>query len=270
LSGRVILALGLVVAAALGVGAGLAGSAADPPAEIPTTASAVAIRVLAPGAAASGTLLVSAPPVGTPLATGAFAYPADGSVVTATSTNASASADTAGTSTSSVTGLVLFGGEITADSVLARANAVSTATTADGNFDGTLTQNLVALGTPVTANQTALADWGTLTLNVLNVQRSNEKVAHYSGSVAAIDIRLNLDHGGLPAGTEIQIGYAEVLAASVPPVAPQPETQATTTTTTTTAAATTTAATTTAATTTEKVTTTPKPATKPSKPKPET
>ena len=52
LSARVVLALGLVAVAALGVGAGFAGSAADPPGQSPTTARAVAIRVIVPGATA--------------------------------------------------------------------------------------------------------------------------------------------------------------------------------------------------------------------------
>ena len=112
-----------------------------------------------------------------------------------------------------MTGLVLFGGEITADSVLARATA-----TVDGDDRrrqlrrDDCRRTSQALGTPV-GDQVPLADWGTLTLNVQASQRSNEAVPSYSGSVAALDIRLTADHGGLPAGSEIQIGYAEVLAA---------------------------------------------------------
>ena len=90
---------------------------------------------------------------------------------------------------------------------------------------------------PVTAGQVPLADWGTLTLDAQDVERGSTKDgANYSGSVTAIDIHLTLDHGGLPAGSEIQIGYAEVIAHSLPPAPPKP---------TTTAAATTTATTTT-------------------------
>src|SRR5262249_10180875 len=110
--------------------------------------------------------------------------------------------------------------------------------------------------------------WGTLTLNALSVNRATDSAGPtYAGFVSAVDIRLNLDHGGLPAGTEIQIGYAEVSAHVLPPAA--------TTETTTTAARTTTAPTTQAATTTDTTTTPSKPPAAPNphstpQPKPET
>ena len=34
----------------------------------------------------------------------------------------------------------------------------------------------------------------------------------YRGFVTALDVHLNADHGGLPAGTEILVGYAEAAA----------------------------------------------------------
>ena len=251
-----------MLAALLGVGAGLAGSAPAPSDAPPNTARAVAIRVLLPGQPPAGTAWVAAPPPATPLATGAFAYPADGSAVTAVSTNASAGADTTATATSGATSLVLFGGEITADAVLGRAAAVSGTSGADGDFNGTTAQNLQALGVPVTQPQTPLADWGTLTLNASNVDRSGPVGgALYSGAITAVDIHLNVDHGGLPAGTEIQIGYAEVMAHQLVP----PPTTSTT--------ATSTAATTTEPTTTSTKTVTTVPATTTTRapePKPQT
>jgi murein DD-endopeptidase MepM/ murein hydrolase activator NlpD len=47
----------------------------------------------------------------------------------------------------------------------------------------------------------------------------------YRGSVTALEIRLTADHGGLPAGTTVLVGYAEVAAqaaAAPPPAAPPP------------------------------------------------
>ena len=274
MQGRVVFALVLVVAAALGLGVGFAGSAGEPPA-VTTTGRAAAIRVLLPGQLPGGTAFVVAAPAAAPFTSGPYAYPADGSALTVASANASATADTTATATSGVTGLSLFGGEITADSVFARAASVSTATTANGDFDGSTAQNLKVLGVPVASGQTALADWGTLTLNASSVNRASDSAGPtYSGSISAVDIRLNVDHGGLPAGTEIQIGYADASAHVLPP-APTTTTTGTTTTATTTATTTTAATTTQAATTTTTtVTTTPKTSTAPTpagpQPKPET
>ena len=137
-------------------------------------------------------VVATAPPAATPFATGAYAYPADGSVLTATSTNASVSRRHRRDGDERRHG--------PRRSSAARSPPTPSSRRANADVDrdapptatstGRLAQNLVALGAPVTANQTALADWGTLTLNVLNVQRTNEK-RRVPGSVAAIDIRLN-------------------------------------------------------------------------------
>ena len=42
----------------------------------------------------------------------------------------------------------------------------------------------------------------------------------YRGFVTELDIQLTADHGGLPANSEIQIGYAEAAAQTAPPAAP--------------------------------------------------
>src|SRR5262249_8718997 len=159
-----------------------------------------------------------------------------------------------------VNGLVLFGGEITADTILARASATAAVASTDGSFDGTTAQNLQALGAPVpipaVPNATfPLAHWGPLSFNRESVPRGTTPCAGACrGPVTAADTHLTADHGGLPAGSEIQIGYAEVGASPLPPLAPKPATKPATTTaatpTTTEAATTPTATTTTAPTTT--------------------
>jgi murein DD-endopeptidase MepM/ murein hydrolase activator NlpD len=241
LSRRVVLVLGLTTIAVLGAVVGVAGSASEQADPSQSTARAAAIQIVVPGGSGGGTPPVAAPPVAAPVVTPAFAYASgSGNVVTAATTSASATAALGATATSGVTGLVLFGGEITADSVLARAGAITTATTADGDFTGTGALNVQALGAPVTAAQTPLADWGTLTINAPSVERgSSAGRAQYRGSVIALHVQLTADHGGLPAGSEIQIGYAEVAVQSLPPA---PETQTETQTTATTTSTTTTTA----------------------------
>ncbi|HEY6961232.1 MAG TPA: M23 family metallopeptidase [Gaiellaceae bacterium] len=187
--------------------------------------SAWAIKVSVPGQADQATTTVSSPPAAQPALGGAFAVPADGSVLSAASTTASATTNVqrnaAAKAEADVTKLSVFGGEITADAVSARASAGTGYSGAGGNTNGSAVTNLVALGQPVTGAHAALADWGQLTVGAVAVDRSAPDGAHgYHTSVIEIDIHLTADHGGLPAGSEIQVGYADAAAQTAPPPAP--------------------------------------------------
>lgn len=194
------------------------------------SARAQAISVLVPGQAGGATPAISAPGDQVQFS-GGFAYGTDpttgASIVTAGSANASVSADSGTTSqanaTAEVSGLSLFNGEITASSVVAQAHADSRAASGNGNVNGSTVSGLVALGQAVAPGATiALADWGSLTAVAGGV--SGTPAAGYRGSVTALQIHLNADHGGLPAGTSIVVGYAEVAAqaAPAPPVKKRP------------------------------------------------
>ena len=230
---RLILLPVLSIAAAA-AGFGLSGAGAVSPASSPTTAaSAWAIRISVPAQV----------PVGTPIVSdsgsssgGVFAYPADGSVVSAQTTTASATTSikrfAAATAESVVTGLSLFGGDVTADGVTARASAGTGFSGAGGNQGGSTVANLVALGQPVSGNSVALADWGTLTLDTTSVDRSAPAgTKGYQGGVVELDVKLTAEHDGLPPGTDIQIGFAQAAVQTAPP-APKTATTATTVTTT--------------------------------------
>ena len=66
-----------------------------------------------------------------------------------------------------------------------------------------------------------LGDWGQLTIGAQGIDRSApEGALGYRGFVTELDIHLTADHGGLPANSEIQIGYAEAAAQTAPPAAP--------------------------------------------------
>ena len=230
------LVLPLVLSVALVVaGFGLGGAGAGSPASSPTTAaSAWAIRITVPGQAAVGTPIVSD---SGSASGGVFAYPADGSVVSAQTSTASATTSAQRFATakaeSDVTGLSLFGGEITADGVTARASAGTGFSGAGGNQLGSMVTNLVALGQPVTGTTVALADWGTLTLDTTTVDRSAPAGTRgYEGRVVELDVHLTAAHGGLPAGTEIQIGFAQAAVQTAPPIEPNTTTASTTTATT--------------------------------------
>jgi murein DD-endopeptidase MepM/ murein hydrolase activator NlpD len=206
---------------------------AEGPARTPgAAATAWAIKVSVPSSAGAATPTVASPPAGAPAAGSAFAYPGDGSIVAAQSTTASATTsvqtNASAKAESVVTALSLFNGELTADAVTARASAGTGYSGAGGNANGSAVTNLVFGGQPVgAATKLTLGSWGQLTIGNQGVDRSAPAGADgYRGFVTELDIHLTADHGGLPANSEIQVGYAEAAAQTAPPA---PTTETTTT-----------------------------------------
>ena len=210
----VLAALALLLVAGAASPAGPSGGAA---------ASAFAVQVVVPGQADVTVGAVSAPPRGS-FSTSSFQDAAVSSGSLSASATATAGSTPSASAAANLSTLSLFGGEIAAQSVSARAHASATAgDTAGSGFVG-----LVVLGTPVpapTPNQrVALADWG----YVLLLEQDGTPTAGtgYSGFVTALDVHLTRDHGGLPAGSEILVGRAEAtaqIAAPAPPPKPHPK-----------------------------------------------
>jgi murein DD-endopeptidase MepM/ murein hydrolase activator NlpD len=204
-------AAALVLAAVLLLGP-VAGSSA--PVRNLATSQAFGIRIAIPGQAAITQGYVSAPndSSGT---LGGYAYPDDGSVLTSGAMTLSAtSASTAtpsATASVEVNGITLFGGEVTIALVDAKVSAAANSTSGGvGSFTGT---GVSGIGGSAVAG-TALGNWGTISTSPGAGSPSTGANGEHGwhGSVGAVDIRLIADHNGLPAGTDIQIGYA---AASV-------------------------------------------------------
>jgi len=202
------------------------------------TARAWAIKIIIPGQPSVGTRALDAPEDAVAF-DGAFAYPTDGSIVSAGSVTTSVTATsgvqaTAG-ATSQLTTLTLFKGDITATNVTGEAHANASDASASGDTGVTAISGLTILGQPVTpaANQQiALADWGHVTVLEQTGQRVDKPTPGYHNFVTALDIVLTADHDGLPAQSEIQIGYAEANAqASEPAPIPTAPSLPTTTTT---------------------------------------
>jgi murein DD-endopeptidase MepM/ murein hydrolase activator NlpD len=213
----------LVLALAAG-GAGVATTAQQPVA----TASSFGITVIVPGQA-GGAAAVAGVPVGSPSgAADSFAYPADGSAVRTGALSASAAAradeQLSANAVSDVLSVALFNGEITFDSAAGRAKAAAGA----ADTTGAAVTNLVVLGQPVAAApnlRLALGDWGYLvTLEGGAEQNSNGVRA----ALTAVHVTLTAEHAGLPAGSEIIIGRADV-ATSMPAVTTTTVTTPTTT-----------------------------------------
>jgi len=182
------------------------------------TARAFAIRVVVPEQAGASTPTVSAPDDAV-VFSGGFDY---NGVVKTGSANASVSAvsqpSASASASAEVSDLNVFAGEITASSVVAQAHANARAGAANGDINGSGVSNLVALGQSVSSGTVPLADWGSLT--AVAGGASGSAATGYRGSVTALEIRLTAEHGGLPAGTTILVGYAEVAAQAGPPEPP--------------------------------------------------
>jgi murein DD-endopeptidase MepM/ murein hydrolase activator NlpD len=200
------------------------------------TARAWAIKVIVPGQDPQGTRALTAPDDAVAF-DGAFAYPTDGSIVSASSVTTSVSA-TSGTqanagASSQVTSLSLFKGEIAATTVTGETHAGASTSSASGDTGVSALSGLTVLSQPIspTANQQIpLSDWGYAIALEQKGQRIDKPTPGYHIFVAALDVYLTADHGGLPAGSQIQIGYSEANAqASEPAPLPVPPSMPTTT-----------------------------------------
>jgi len=64
----------------------------------------------------------------------------------------------------------------------------------------------------------ALGDWGTATiLQQSGSPYGSSRARGYNAGVTALSVHLNAEHAGLPAGTDIVVGYLEVAAEALPP-----------------------------------------------------
>jgi murein DD-endopeptidase MepM/ murein hydrolase activator NlpD len=228
---RLVLITALVVAcvSAIGASEGSADRAAG------ATARAWAVKVIIPGQPSQGTPELDAPPPAVSYG-GAFAYPTDGSIVSVgsatTNVTAASGAQANAGATSQLTTLTLFKGEITAASVTGETHANASSASASGDVGVTGISQLSILGQPVTpaANQQIpLADWGYVIALEQKSQSVDQPAPGYHSFVTALDVFLTADHDGLPAQTEIQIGYAEA-DAEASEAAPLPTAPTTTTT----------------------------------------
>jgi murein DD-endopeptidase MepM/ murein hydrolase activator NlpD len=215
----------------------LGSAGAQGPSRQPTaSASAWGVQVALPNAAPVTNTSVSAPPDGAPVTAGVYSYPADGSVVTVQSSTVTATTtitrNAGATSQSVVTGVSLFGGAVTADAVTASASAGTGPSGAGGNANGSGVANLMIGGQPAPpGSKIAVADWGVLTIGTETIDRAaGDGIRGYRGVVYELVLRLTADHGGLPVGSLIRIGYAAAAAQTAPP-APAATTTAPTTTT---------------------------------------
>jgi murein DD-endopeptidase MepM/ murein hydrolase activator NlpD len=220
MTARLVAALALASLALLLEG----GASATPPVAPVAAASArgLAVEIVAPDqTVTAATSEATAPPSATQPPS-SFAYPEDGSIVSLASTSVTVSASAAdGTAAvvSDATGLSLFGGEITADDVHGSVSSAGTI----GDLSGSTVTNLMVLGTSIPAppnTRIPVGDWGSAVLLGQSTQAGTGSPPSWRGTVTALVIHLDADHGGLPAGSEIRIGFADAYART-PAAAPK-------------------------------------------------
>jgi murein DD-endopeptidase MepM/ murein hydrolase activator NlpD len=208
-----------LVPAALGlalllVSMGPVGSASAEPGA--TTARAFAVQVAVPGQAGGSAAAVSAPPDAVGVG-GSFAYPGDGSVVRAGSVTSGAFATPGSSATSSasaeVSSIAIFGGDVTVTTVSAKAKASANSQASAADSAGSAVTGLSILGqavAPGAGTQFPIGDWGYVV--TLQEGRSSLDSGESKGArvfITGLQARLTADHNGLPAGTEVMVGYAD-------------------------------------------------------------
>src|SRR5439155_4663067 len=106
------------------------------------------------------------------------------------------------------------------------ANASTSGQSATGSLAGAAVTGLTVGGVAQGAGangRVALGDWGyAITLEQAEVRATAGKTPSYRGYITGLDIHLTADHGGLPPGSHILVGYTEAWAqaGTPPPVLP--------------------------------------------------
>jgi murein DD-endopeptidase MepM/ murein hydrolase activator NlpD len=201
--------------------ASLAGASPQQPEAL---ATALISRVVQPGVADQVSLSLAAPPAAEQDVTG-YAFPEDGSIVRIGSSNARLTAQPGVSSSAQgavgALAVALFGGEITVDSLDVRASVAAGSANASANVSASSLTGLTVLGQLITPSANVvlpLADWGSLELLGSNVDTVQEPPRSAKASVTALRVRLIADHGGLPAGSTIEIGVVSASATAAPVV----------------------------------------------------
>jgi murein DD-endopeptidase MepM/ murein hydrolase activator NlpD len=197
------------------------------------SASAFGVRVVVPGKTPAAAGSISAPPQSAASVV-SWSY-GDGAVTTGAITGgADGTVDddrALGRAVVRVSSISLFGGEVTADAVTLKSVARASPAAAGGELSGSAVSNLVVLGSSVAASpnaRVALGDWGyAIALEQAVTDQNTGQRRGHRGFVVGLHVHLTAAHGGLPAGTEIFVGYAEAAATaaratSPPPASPPP------------------------------------------------
>ncbi|MGH3005280.1 MAG: choice-of-anchor P family protein [Gaiellaceae bacterium] len=217
----------VVALTVLALGASTASAAA--PAD--SSSRALGVRVILPGGEGGSAASVSSPPDRSASAAGyTYGDAVSTGRIAASSRAGGSSARASAAASASVQAVSLFGGEITANGIFVRATSRATGSGAEGSLGASSLSNLTILGESVAAapnSRFGLGDWGYAVVLEQAVVRQTKGRFGHRGFVAGLHVVLTAEHGGLPAGSEIMVGYAEAAAdAPKPPPPPPPAEEA--------------------------------------------
>lgn len=180
-----------------------------------SSATALGVRVVVPGGIGATSIAVASPPR-RDAEGGGFTFPEGGAAVStgplSVESRARFSPDPGSFARAEVAAVSLFSGEITAGRIYVQAGARATPTAAGGQLSASTIEDLVVLGVPVEPvpnQQLPLGDWGYVVVLEQAVVTEDVPAPGYRGFVVGLHVHLTADHGGLPAGSELLVGYAE-------------------------------------------------------------
>jgi murein DD-endopeptidase MepM/ murein hydrolase activator NlpD len=195
----------------------------------PASATAFGVQISVPGEDATTSAYASAPPNGSGYAA-SVEYPGGGAALVtgpaATNVRTGPGSGNRAAAEATVRDVRLFGGEIEIALVALDASAVGSGTSVEGSLSGSRVEGLVVLGEPVVAGpntRVAFGDWGYAVVLEQAVLWEDSESKGYRGFVTGLHVYLTAAHAGLPAGSELLIGYAEAAARAPasPPAPPQ-------------------------------------------------
>ncbi len=199
------------------------------PGEPEASATALVTRVAQPGLADEISLALTAPPPGDQVVAN-YSYPADGTIVQLSSAGARVLAQpgvsSIAQSSVNAVSVSLLGGEISVDAIDLRASVAAGPANASVDVPASSLTGLVVLGqlvTPAPNSVIPLADWGTLEILASASETTREAPRSARVSLTALRVKVSVAHGGLPAGSSIEIGAISSSTVAAATVAPSKE-----------------------------------------------
>ena len=227
MSRRLLLVLpGFAVVAVVAAVVSMASAA---PGEPEAAATALVTRVTQPGLADEVSLALTAPPPGDQVVAN-YSYPADGSIVQLSSAGvrvvAQPGVSSIAQSDVNAVSVSLLGGEISVDAIDLRASVAAGPASASVDMPASSITGLVVLGqliTPTPNSVIPLADWGALEILASTSETTREAPRSASVALTALRVKVTAAHGGLPAGSTIEIGAITSSTKAAAPVVPPKE-----------------------------------------------
>jgi len=199
------------------------------PGEPEASASALVTRVSQPGLADEVSLALTGPPPGDQVVAN-YSYPADGSIVQLSSASARVVAQPGVSSIAqsnvNAVSVSLLGGEISVDAIDLRASVAAGPASSSVDIPASSITGLVVLGqliTPTPNSVIPLADWGALEILASVPETTRKAPRSASVTLTALRVKVTAAHGGLAAGSIIEIGAITSATKAAAPLVPPKE-----------------------------------------------